>query len=166
MLTKVTTSPSNLFHRVRLKETASVLLGGSGSIMIGLVVFQPFVAQILVFVSLWPPVLPNYYPSSLLTPNISFHCPAQALRLQSTHVAMCHRIQKWLNCRERASLVEFVFKYVEDQFPSTIAARHWKPQGKLTQHFVGFLLATSPITSNISTKILFTFPLSWLLSLC
>lgn len=51
MLTKVTTSPSIPFHRVRLKETASVLLGGSGSIRIGLVVFQPFVAQILVFLS-------------------------------------------------------------------------------------------------------------------
>ena len=45
MLTKVTTSPSNLFHRVRLKETDSVLLGGSSSIRIGMVVFQPFVLR-------------------------------------------------------------------------------------------------------------------------
>lgn len=57
---------------------------------------------------------------------------------------MCHRRQKWLNCRERASLVEFVFKHVRRSISSSMAARHWKPQGKLTQHFVGFPISHLP----------------------
>lgn len=98
-----------------------------------------------------------YYPRSRHSPHpqVSFHSHAQ---LQPTHAVIPQRQQEWLNCRQRAFLVEFVFKPVEDQMPSQRVARYQRAPGE-SPTLLWFPISQLPIMSPLSTKILFFFPI-------